>query len=105
MGMLFVKLMVRIDPSGLLVNGLLSLSQHVALSYSPRIPFHLPIVKDLHSPLSLNLQAISLFLCQFLLSLKLHLSDLHGSLQKNGILLLLGESLEVVWLDSVRSEG
>ena len=105
MGMLFVKLMVRINPSGLLVNGLLGLSQHVALSNSPSIPLHLPIVEDLHSPLSLNLQAISLFLSHFLLGLKLHLSYLHGSLQENGVLLLLGESLEVVWLDSVRSEG
>lgn len=104
MSVLLVKFVIRVNPLLLGISSLLSLSSHVIGSNTSSVSFHFPVLKDLQSSLVLQLKSVCFLLLSFLFGLEFFLSKLHGSLEKNCILLLLVESLKVIWLNSVRSQ-
>ena len=71
MSLLPVELVVRVNPLGLLVGSLLSLSHHVVLGHNSGVSLHFPVFEDLHSALVLELKSVSLLLVNFLFGLEL----------------------------------
>lgn len=104
MRVLQIFLVVGVDPLLLMIRSLHRLLHQMVLGNRSKIFLHFSVVEDLITSYLFELHGVQLVLLLLLLLHHFGLSNLHFSLEIDLVNLVLIQSLEVVWFDSVRSQ-
>lgn len=104
MRVLQIFLVVGVDPLLLMIRSLHRLLHQMVLGNRSKIFLHFSVVEDLITSYLFELHGVQLVLLLLLLLHHFGLSYLHFSLEINLVNLVLIQSLEVVWFDSMRSQ-